>query len=63
MIDRLVLEEALLDDDLNYFMNHPDGVARLAEVLVMGHKGYMEYTVQELIDEMNERDLTFPMEG
>ena len=45
----------LIDDDINTFQSSDSWI--ISDILRSGFKGYKNYTDQELVQEMNERDL------
>ena len=52
--------EMLIDDDLNTIFTmkgEENDESMLAQMLYSGFKGYENYTEEELVKEMNERDL------
>jgi hypothetical protein len=45
----------LIDDDINTFQSSDSWI--ISDILRSGFKGYKNYTEEELVQEMNERDL------
>jgi hypothetical protein len=45
----------LIDDDINTFQSSDSWI--ISEILRSGFKGYENYTEEQLVQEMNERDL------
>jgi len=53
--ERRELEEFLVEEDFQYIMQTDSGLELLRDILMMGHKGYIDYTDVELIVEVKER--------
>jgi hypothetical protein len=51
--------EMLIDNDINTILSDASAgdMSLLAETLYSGFKGYQNYTEEELVQEMNEREL------
>ena len=57
MINRDKIIEKLVDDDLNTILTYGDDNWILSNMLINGFKGYTNYTDDELIQEINEREI------
>lgn len=56
MFDRETATDRLIADDMDTILNHGyDNY--LYDILVSGFKGYDNFSEEELIDELNERDI------
>jgi hypothetical protein len=55
VFDRQEAEEFLTDEDFEYIMNTDSGLEFLRDILLIGHKGYVNYTDDELKAEVKER--------
>ena len=53
--DREEAEQFLVDDDFEYIMQTDNGLELLRDYLALGFKGYMNFTDEELVAEINER--------
>ena len=53
--DRDAAEQFLVDDDFDYIMQQDTGLELLRDYLLIGFKGYMNFTDAELVAEINER--------
>ena len=59
MSRRYEMIEMLVDNDIDSIMAdaNQNDLSVLAEILYTGFKGYENYTEEQLVQEMNERDL------
>ena len=57
MFDRDKAIETLINDDIDSFNNGFEH--GLAEILYSGFKGYQNYTDEELMQELTERDISY----
>jgi hypothetical protein len=56
--DRMELEEFLVDEDYDYIMNSgEDGRQFLRDILLLGHKGFCDYTDKDLVVEAHQREI------
>ena len=53
--DRDAAEQTLVDGDFDYIMQTDNGLELLRDYLLIGHKGYANYTDAELVAEIKER--------
>jgi len=53
--DRDEAEQFLVEDDYQYIMQRDSGLEYLRDLLLIGFKGYCEYTDAELIAELKQR--------
>ena len=53
--DREQAEQTLVDGDFDYIMQTDNGLELLRDYLLLGFKGYANFTDAELISEINER--------
>lgn len=56
MFDRNLAIEELIACDMNTIGNYPD---YLDSILRYGHKGYNEYTDEELMEALEDRDISY----
>jgi hypothetical protein len=54
--DRDEAEQFLVEDDYQYIMQRDSGLEYLRDLLLIGFKGYCEYTDAELIAELKQRN-------
>ena len=54
--DREEAEQFLVDDDFEYIMQTDNGLELLRDYLALGFKGYMNFTDEELLTEIKERN-------
>ena len=54
--DRDEAEQFLVDDDFEYIMQTDNGLELLRDYLALGFKGYMNFTDEELLAEIKERN-------
>jgi len=54
---REVAVSALVDNDFDHFSMSGDALELLNSYLVYGHKGYNDYTNDELVSELRKRDM------
>ena len=50
------MEQHLVDDDFEYIMQTDSGLELLRDYLAIGFKGYMNFTDEELVAEIKERN-------
>ena len=55
LFDRDTAEQMLVDSDVDYIMQTDNGVELLRDYLLIGFKGYCNFTDAELVAEINER--------
>jgi hypothetical protein len=55
LFDRDAAEQTLVDGDFDYIMQTDNGLELLRDYLLLGFKGYMNFTDEELKAEINER--------
>ena len=55
LFDRDAAEQTLVDGDFDYIMQTDNGLELLRDYLLLGFKGYMNFTDAELKAEINER--------
>lgn len=55
LFDRDAAEQALVDSDFDYIMQTDNGLELLRDYLLLGFKGYANFTDAELVAEINER--------
>ena len=53
--DREEAEQFLVEDDYQYIMQRDSGLEYLRDLLLIGFKGYCDYTDAELIAELKQR--------
>jgi len=54
--DRDEAEQFLVEDDYQFIMQQDSGLEYLRDLLLIGFKGYCEYTDAELIAELKQRN-------
>ena len=54
--DRDEAEQFLVEDDYQYIMQTDSGLEYLRDLLLIGFKGYCDYTDAELIAELKQRE-------
>jgi hypothetical protein len=54
--DRDEAEQFLVEDDYQYVMQSDSGLEYLRDLLLIGFKGYCDYTDAELIAELKQRE-------
>lgn len=54
--DRDAAEQFLVEDDYQFIMQRDSGLEYLRDLLLIGFKGYCEYTDAELIEELKQRN-------
>jgi hypothetical protein len=59
MFDRDKAIECLTDDDINTVLHDDYGPEYLHGILYSGFKGYQNYTDEQLMQEMTERDISY----
>jgi hypothetical protein len=55
LFDRDGAEQFLVDEDFDYIMQTDNGLELLRDYLLLGFKGYANFTDEELVLEVNER--------
>ncbi len=55
LFDRDEAEQFLVDEDFDYIMQTDNGLELLRDYLLLGFKGYANFTDAELVSEVNER--------
>lgn len=60
MFNRTRVINGLIADDLYFIMNSDYGPELLREYLASGFVGYNNFTDEQLIAEMDERDVSYP---
>jgi hypothetical protein len=55
LFERDQAEQFLVDEDFDYIMQTDHGLELLRDYLLIGHKGYINYTDEELKAEIKER--------
>ena len=58
MFDKEKAIETLVDDDLNTILSYNDDNWIMSELLTNGFKGYSNFTDDELMRELEERDIS-----
>jgi hypothetical protein len=53
--DREAAEQFLVDNDFDYIMQQDSGLELLRDYLLIGFKGYVNFTDEELMAEIKER--------
>ena len=56
LFNRDEAEQFLVDDDFDYIMQQDTGLELLRDYLLIGFKGYMNFTDAELVAEIKERN-------
>jgi len=56
VFDRDEAEQFLVEDDYQYIMQTDSGLEYLRDLLLIGFKGYCDYTDAELIAELKQRE-------
>lgn len=56
LFDRDEAEQFLVDDDFDYIMQQDTGLELLRDYLLLGFKGYANFTDAELVAEIKERN-------
>lgn len=56
LFDRDEAEQFLVDDDFDYIMQQDTGLELLRDYLLLGFKGYANFTDTELVAEIKERN-------
>ena len=56
LFDRDAAEQFLVEDDYQFIMQRDSGLEYLRDLLLIGFKGYCEYTDAELIAELKQRN-------
>ena len=54
--DRDEAEQFLVEDDYQYIMQTDSGLEYLRDLLLIGFKGYCDYTDEELMAELKQRE-------
>ena len=54
--DREEAEQFLVEDDYQYIMQRDSGLEYLRDLLLIGFKGYCDYTDEELMTEIKQRN-------
>ena len=55
LFDRDAAEQALVDSDFDYIMQTDNGLELLRDYLLLGFKGYSNFSDAQLVAEINER--------
>jgi hypothetical protein len=55
LFNRDEAEQFLVDEDFDYIMQTDNGLELLRDYLLLGFKGYANFTDAELVSEVNER--------
>jgi hypothetical protein len=55
LFDRDAAEQALVDSDFDYIMQTDNGLELLRDYLLLGFKGYANFSDAQLVAEINER--------